>query len=83
MATLLKILAALPGALTAAEKIVSVLAGLLERYFPAKTPVQRALEARDKEVKETKKAKLQKNEAIKAAKRGYTKAIEDSINNPK
>lgn len=83
MAVILKFLAALPGALTAVEKIFTVVDGLLQRYFPAKTEGERALEKRAKQVKKAKEATLEKNKAVKDAKRGHTKKLEDIVNNPK
>lgn len=83
MAALLKVLAAIPGALVALEKIISVTAGLLERYFPPKTPGERAVDKHLKNVKKAKEVTLEKNKAIKDAKRGHTKKLEDIVNNPK
>ena len=83
MAAVLAFLAALPGALTAVEKILGMSVGIINRIFPPKSKGERAVDKHLDNVKKVKVSKLKKNEAIKAAKRGHTKNIEDIINNPR
>lgn len=72
----MKILSLILAAIPAVASILKV----FERYFPAKTPVQRALENADK-IREVRRENSRKvGEFIKEAKRGKTKAIEDILN---
>lgn len=79
MKKLLALLTGIPGVTSSLEFIL----GLFSKYFPPKSEGERAVEKYKKKVTQVKKVILEHNKAIKQAKLGKTKALEDILNNPR
>lgn len=76
MATLLKILTAIPGVIAGVKTILEI----FTRYFPPKSREERAVDKYKRTVNDLRNTQLETSKKIKEAKLGKTQAVERIIN---